>query len=323
VEAGQVYLNGLVRDIHEGNFTIPIDVSVKIGAYFKEKTITELEDSTLRDPAVGTRNFQEIGAVRNQYILNWGFQAEGITPQTSELGEFYTIYSVEHGVLVQKALAPQMDSVSAALARYDNESNGSYLVRGMNVTCLGSSGTDQVFSINEGKAHVNGYEIELAHSLRVRFDNEIDTQSVESDPYVFEPNSLGVMTVQLNYTPLATVTSVDITAQKTVNLTHGSYNGALDPIPSTSVLEIMLIKQGGTIYTKSTDYKLTAGQVDWSLSGAEPAPGSTYEITYRDLAKFLTKPGFTIDTKSPRLFNSFTKLRAHNHLSALKLSFHL
>jgi hypothetical protein len=61
---------------------------------------------------------------------------------------------------VQKALAPQMDSVSTALARYDNESNGSYLVRGMNVTCLASSDTEQVFTINDGKAHVNGYEIE-------------------------------------------------------------------------------------------------------------------------------------------------------------------
>ncbi|GHT98930.1 hypothetical protein FACS1894126_4850 [Alphaproteobacteria bacterium] len=44
VEAGQVYLNGSIRDVNEGNFTIPIDVSVKIGVYFKEKIVTELED---------------------------------------------------------------------------------------------------------------------------------------------------------------------------------------------------------------------------------------------------------------------------------------
>jgi hypothetical protein len=178
VEAGKIYLNGTVRDVHQGNFEIPTEGSVKIGVYFKEITITELDDPGLRDPAVGTRGFNEPGAGRLKYQLVWGFVADGVAGANSELGEFYTVYSVESGVLVQKALAPQMDSVSTALARYDNESNGSYLVRGMGVTCLSAPETEQVFTINDGKAHVNGYEIELAHSLRVRFDNEIDLQTV-------------------------------------------------------------------------------------------------------------------------------------------------
>lgn len=280
IEPGKIYLQGLVRDVNDGNFTIPVDMlSVRIGVYFKAQAITELEDDSLRDPAVGTRNFQEVGAIRTQYQITWGYQAQGVTDADSDLGEFYTIYNVEKGVLVQKALAPQMESVNTALARYDSESNGSYVVKRLNVTCLVSNDETQTFSINEGKAHVNGYEIELAHSLRTNFDNESDIQSVESDPYVFEPDAMGNMVINLNYTPLASVKSVDITAEKKINLTHGSYAGALDPIPSTSVLEIMQIKQGSTLFVKGTDYKLTAGQVDWSLSGNEPAPGSTYEIT--------------------------------------------
>lgn len=55
----------------------------------------------------------------------------------------------------------------------------------------------------------------------------------------------------------------------------------MDPIPDTSVLEIIQVKQGATIYVNGTDYRLHSGDVDWSLSGAEPAPGSSYEITYR------------------------------------------
>jgi hypothetical protein len=224
--------------------------------------------------------------------------ADGVVGANNELGEFYTVYSVESGVLVQKALAPQMDSVSTALARYDNESNGSYLVRGMGVTCLSASNTEQVFTINDGKAHVNGYEIELAHSLRVRFDNEIDLQTVNSDYYLFEGDFENKMTIHLNYAPLAEVISVDATVQKTANITHGSYNGALDPLPATSIVDIIQVKQGGTIYVKNTDYKLTAGQVDWSPSGAEPAPGSTYEVTYRHMTKLaptnITDTGFTI-----------------------------
>ncbi len=281
VESGKIYLNGLVRDVHEGNLTVPTDATVKIGVYFKERVITELEDSTLRDPSTGTRNFQEVGAVRTQYVLTWGYQLTETSDSDSELGEFYTIYTVENGVLVQKALAPQMDSVSTALARYDNESNGSYVVNGMEVTCVSADDGSQIFSVNKGKAHVNGEEISLTTSLRSVFDNECDIQTVESDPYVFDPDALGQMTIDLNYAPIDAISNVDITAEKTVTLTHGNYSGVLDPIPSTSVLEIMKVKQGTTIYVKGTDYKLTAGQVDWSLSGAEPDPGSSYEITYR------------------------------------------
>ena len=60
----------------------------------------------------------------------------------------------------------------------------------------------------------------------------------------------------------------------------------------------MQIKQGTTIYVKGTDYKLTSGQVDWSLSGSEPAPGSSYEIIYRHRTQVtptnVTDTGFTI-----------------------------
>ena len=281
IEAGKVYLQGMVRDIHAGEFSIPIDRTVRIGVYFKEREVTELDDPELRDPGVGHSNYQEAGAARLQYVTTWGYQAVGVTNQDSELGDFYTIYNVENGVLVQKALAPQMESVNAALARYDNESNGSYVVNGMKVSCLSATNESQLFSVNEGKAHINGYEVELLHAVRSRFDNEYDLQRVDSDPYVFTPDGMGNMRVDLNYAPLHEVLTVDITAQNRINLTHGSYSGALDPIPSTAVLEIVQIKQDNTIYTNGTDYKLTSGQVDWSLSGAEPAPGSTYEIIYR------------------------------------------
>jgi hypothetical protein len=233
-----------------------------------------------------------------KYQLEWGFSADGVAGAEDIRGEFFAIYNVEHGVLVQKAPAPQLDSVSTALARYDNESNGSYLVRGMNVTCLDATAEDQLFSVNEGKAHVNGYEIELTHSLRVRLDNESDIQSVNSDPYLFEGDFENKMTIHLNYTPLAAITSVDATVQKTSNITHGSYNGALDPLPATSIVDIIQVRQGNTVYVKNTDYRLTAGQVDWSSSGAEPSPGSTYEVTYRHMTKLtptnITDTGFVI-----------------------------
>nr|WP_218939412.1 DUF4815 domain-containing protein [Wolbachia endosymbiont of Atemnus politus] len=45
------------------------------------------------------------------------------------------------------------------------------------------------------------------------------------------------------------------------------HTGVVDPIPNSSVLENFQIKQGDIIYENSTDYKLNAGIVDWSLPG--------------------------------------------------------
>jgi hypothetical protein len=70
IEPGRIYLRGAVRDIGGATFTIPTDRSVVIGIWYDERTVTELEDSTLRDPAVGTRNYQEPGAARLKSVLS-------------------------------------------------------------------------------------------------------------------------------------------------------------------------------------------------------------------------------------------------------------
>ncbi|WP_187171739.1 DUF4815 domain-containing protein, partial [Enterococcus faecium] len=48
-----------------------------------------------------------------------------------------------------------------------------------------------------------------------------------------------------------------------------------------SVIAVESVKQGGTTYAKDADYRLVAGQLDWSPQGAEPAPGSSYQVTYQ------------------------------------------
>lgn len=297
IEAGGVYLRGSVRIVSNSEFTIPIDTVVRIGVWYQETTVTELEDPGLRDPAVGTRNYQEPGAARTKIALNWDYQAEGVTA-TQEGAEFYPIYAVDNGVLIQTAPPPQLDAVNSALARYDRESNGSYVVNGLKVRFLTNDNGEQVFVIDDGKAHVDGYEIELPHSLRSRFDIDPDLQAVESEPHTFQADENGEMIIGLNNRPLAEVSDVDITVEKTITMTHGSFTGAADPIPDDAVLSIIQVRQGATVYSNGEDYRLQLGAVDWSLSGAEPAPGSTYEITYQARERItptdITETGFTI-----------------------------
>ncbi|KAB2978021.1 MULTISPECIES: DUF4815 domain-containing protein [unclassified Wolbachia] len=285
LEGGKIYLRGAVRKVREEKFVIPLNTIARIGIYYLESTITELEDENLRDPAVGTRNYQEVGAARLKVSTIWGYQAEGVSSPFSVNGEFYPIYNIENGVLIEHSPPPQANIVTTALARYDKEANGSYVVNGLEVMCLqreeGDEKGKKIFVINEGKAHVDGYEIELPHSIRVSFDEDPDIKSVESEPHTFQPNSQRVMELKVNDFPISEIKKVDITVQKTITITHGSYSGAIDPIPDSAVLEIIQIKQGNVIYENSIDYKLNAGNVDWSLPGKEPAPGSSYQITYR------------------------------------------
>ncbi len=282
LEGGKIYLRGAVRKVEKEEFVIPLNTIVRIGVYYVESTITELEDENLRDPAVGTRNYQEVGAARLRATITWGYQAEGVSSPFSVNGEFYPIYNIENGVLIEHSPPPQANIVTTALARYDKEANGSYVVNGLEVMFLqrGEKG-GEIFVINEGKAHVDGYEIELPHSIRVSFDQDPNIKSVESEPHTFQPNSQRVMELKVNDFPISEIKKVDITVQKTITVTHGSYSGAVDPIPDSAVLEIIQIKQGNVIYENSIDYKINAGNVDWSLPGKEPAPGSSYLITYR------------------------------------------
>jgi hypothetical protein len=196
-----------------------------------------------------------------------------------------------------------MDSVKVALARYDRESNGSYIVHGFEVKYHGLADGQQVFVLNEGKAHVDGYEIELPHSVRLKYTLNPDLSTVQSEPHTFQPNELGVMRITLNNPTCQSVLFVDITQQKTANLTHGSFSGVADQIPDQAILEIVQVRQGSTVYVQGTDFRLQAGSVDWSLSGDEPAPGSSYEVTYRARVSVtpqdVTEDGITVSNAVP------------------------
>jgi hypothetical protein len=152
-----------------------------------------------------------------QYSLTWAAQAEG-TATNSTFGDFYPVYVVDQGVLILKGAAPELDSVKVALARYDRESNGSYIVRGFEVKYQGVTDGQQIFVLNEGKAHVDGYEIELPHSVRLKYELNPDLSTVQSEPHTFQPDDFGNMQITLNNPTCSSIQAVDITQQKTAKM---------------------------------------------------------------------------------------------------------
>lgn len=248
-----------------------------IGVYLRETIVTEQEDLGLLDPAAETRNYNEPGAARLRVDPVWGFQGDG------QDGDFYPIYYVDDGLLRGKEAPPVLDSMSQAIARYDRDSTGSnYVVSGMTVSMLADSGSNQVYSITEGRAYVNGWPMNLATARRVIYPAEAVLQFVDSEPKVSD--TIGLQRVNIDRPPARNFTQVRITRQTTANITRGPAAGTADTIPESAVVDIVSIVQGDTTFVKGTDFKLTGGQVDWSLGGAEPATGSTYQCTFHHIS---------------------------------------
>ena len=276
LNSGAIYLRGAVRGVSPATFTIPVNTVVQIGVRLTETVITELEDPTLRDPATGTRNYDEPGAGRLQVVAAWAWDGD------DGAGEFYAVYTVENGVLLSKEAPPSYEGFTNAIARYDRDSaGGCYIIEGLTVSSSLNTETDSlVVLVGEGRARVNGFPIEIPTGLRLTYAADPDLKTVLGEPKTFSPGVGGTMRIELDNGPLVELQEVRVTAEKTVTLTHGAFSGSKDPLPDNAVLALIEVKQGGTTYTQGTDYKLTSGQVDWSLSGAEPAPGSSYTVKY-------------------------------------------
>ena len=234
--ASKVYLRGAVRSIAQRTFTIPTSGLVRIGVYLLDEEITELQDADLRDPATGTRNYTEPGAGRLRVTPTWGREGDGSS------GVFYPVYVIIDGGLLNQQ--PTIDSTFyEALARYDRESNGNYIVSGLDVTAAGLTAGVNSFSIREGVGNIFGYKVDKPTASRISYAEDPDLETVTSEPDVFTGTTGGTATVQMNRYPLESVLGVVITRQKTVTMTRGGFAGGQDTLPDVSVLSIISITQ--------------------------------------------------------------------------------
>ncbi len=289
--SGAIYLQGEVRGIPPSSFTIPHVGTVAVGIRLIETLVTATQDPDLRDPAAGTRNYNEEGAERRKIHAQWAWDGDGVT------GSFFPVYQVVDGIVSSKEPPPQINAVTQALARYDRDSaGGNYVVSGLNLTKLADAGGSQVYSLAEGRARVMGYGIEIQAALRISLAASPDLKAISTEPHL--SSTSGSQRVNLNHTPATAITNVTVTLETTDTLTHGIFTGAQDPLSNGSVLQIIEVKQGGTTYTPTTDYLLTADKVDWTPGGAEPAPGSTYTCKYQYVATItpsaIDSTGFTV-----------------------------
>ena len=298
LEAGRLYLRGAVREVPAATFTVPTSGRIAVGVRFTTRTVTELEDPNLREPAVGVRNYQEPGAGRLQETLTWGWEGAGTSD--GQPGDFHAVYALDNGLLENRRQPPVLDGVIASLARYDYDANGHYVTEGLGVRFLSidTDAQEHIFSVAEGRANIDGFKVERSQSQRLRLPIDPDLQRVSSEPQVFNDSGNGTMVVTINRPPLAQVLDIKVTQAKTETVAHGAFTGSRDVLTEPTVVAVLEVKQGGTTYAQGTDYKVVGDEIDWSPGGAEPAPGSSYQVTYQYIASLtptdLTDTGFKV-----------------------------
>ena len=238
---GALYLRGAVRGVPPATITIPVIGLVKVGIYLKETVITELQDPDLRDPAVSYRNYQEPGAGRLQVTLSWGYEGDG------QEGDFFKIYEVLDGEVITDTAPPTVDTVAQTIARYDRQSTGGfYLSNGLTVTRLADEDGNQVFSMADGVARVNGQEIVKQHASRLVYAAVPDTRTVLLEPHLMSGATGEDLRVDVNHQPIHAITDVAMIREVTETLTHGAFSGSLDAITKTPVVQLLSVTQGET-----------------------------------------------------------------------------
>jgi hypothetical protein len=292
---GRLYLAGAVRNVPSMEYSVPLTGTVFIGVRLNDAVITELEDSDLREPAVGTRNYQEPGAGRLQEMAAWGWLGPDGTSDEGE-GQFYPVYTVENAILQNKTRPPSFDGVSQMIARYDYEANGHYVVNGLTTKFIATdiAANEHVFLLSSGVANVRGFKVEREYDQRLRLPIDPDLETITAEPHVFSPDEDGRMAIALNRAPLGQVLRITCTAEKTASVTHSAYSGGTDTLPDTTVVEVLEVSQGETTFTEGTDYTVSGGAIDWSAPGGEPASGSSYVVTYHYIETI--SPEETTDT---------------------------
>ena len=273
-QAGAIYLAGKVRGVPPASFVIPTSGTVTVGIRLVLTVISENEDPALRNPAQGCDGEGEAGAWRLKVEALWGFDTDGGS------GRFVPVHTVDNGVVRAKEQPPNQDSFTQGIARYDRDSTGGsgYVAEGMLLRFAEQTDDAQIYNLSEGRCRVYGYGVEVPTSRRLSYPARPDLRTIDTEVHVGDGTES--QRIAVAHPPIHAVKKVNVIVEKSVELTHGSYAGCEDALPDTSVVALLEVKQGDTVYVSGDDYTKNGDKIDWSPAGDEPATGSSYQVKY-------------------------------------------
>lgn len=167
------------------------NATFRIGLDIAETLISEVDDSTLLDPASGSFNYAAPGAKRLK--LTGTLVKKTTTEKTAN--NFIELMQIKNGVVQSQSDKPEYAAIKDYIARRTYDESGNYIVNGMNIRLrenLNSANNQGMFTsaqggntswlsvnIEPGKAYVQGYDIETLVTRNVNIRKAIDFQSLE------------------------------------------------------------------------------------------------------------------------------------------------
>lgn len=267
--AGSIYVAGDVYPVGEAILTgVPMVGRADIGVRLQTTYITHEDDPSLLGLVPGSIAEGEPGAARELQSIVWA------VPSDSQPGEFFAVYTLQDGTILDQTGPSMLEPVMQQLAIYDRH-HGHYVVSGCRVTGLGANAGAQEFSIEQGEANISGFKRSRKAALRLAEMEDWDEAAIPGETHIYPGGASHTFTV--DQAPIGVINQILLTKEKTVSVTRGAIVNGQDGLPDTSVTQIISI----TGYTQGTDYQRVGNAVDWGLLGAEPSTGGTYLVTYR------------------------------------------
>ena len=147
----------------------------RIGYEITRDTRTSEEDAQLRDPSIGSSNYNAPGADR--YTISLKLSQSGLTAQVDD---FLELLRFENGKITKKTERISYAEIEKTLARRTFDESGSYIVKPFDLRISDGGGTTFDVVVSPGKAYVLGHELETQYPETVQFSKSRTTKS-ESD----------------------------------------------------------------------------------------------------------------------------------------------
>lgn len=272
---GRIYIGGDVYPIDEAFLVgVPMVGEATIGVRVVRTIITEVEDESLYGLHPGSAGEGEPGAARTEISLAWGYAGDG------EEGDLYSVYRLLDGTVISQQPPPALSGIMDFLSVYDFDVNGHYIVDGCEVTALGLSAGDQVFSIAAGTANIRGFKRIRETAFTIRQPEDPSLENVSGETHTFTGATGTSTTIDVNRGPIQALTIAIVVKRATLeNVVRGGVAGGLDPLLMAGAFEIESVTQSGVPFDPST-YALVGNNISWGPAGAEPIAASTYQVTY-------------------------------------------
>lgn len=271
VSAGKVYIDGFVHEVEAQTIAITGVGTENICVEVDEEFITEVEDHTLRDPAVGYENYNRAGANRLKSTVKVVLNSEngGLLATLIDGDMQVENYSSEYSVLQQ------------TLARRTFDESGSYIVNGLSVSMEdGEDAQHYIAVVDAGKAYVLGYELGIPVPRRITVPRSTEYDLVEAGNYVYLIGTTDYMLDEDLYVKDIVSVSGIVSATQQSSITTGSDRVLLN---QQNVIDITSVTSGSTVYTKGTDYSLERDGTHYYLQWNNvnfPDPGVQFTVTF-------------------------------------------